>query len=103
MKYKTALFATLAAFSLTACGDPFLSNTEDKTRDVGFGFNIDSGDLANLTSGIWVDPHGCDHWIIDDGKEGYLSARLGDNGKPVCSGTGVPNNVTGPYNDGKSE
>lgn len=54
-----------------------------------------------MVAGIWVDPHGCDHWIIEDGVEGYLSARLADNGKPVCSGTGVPNTATGPFIKGR--
>jgi hypothetical protein len=103
MSIKLSIMATLAAFSLTACGDTLFSNPEDKTQDRGLFFGIDKGDLTNLTTGIWVDPHGCDHWIIDDGIEGYLSARLGDDGKPVCSGTGVPNNVTGPYNAGKND
>jgi hypothetical protein len=77
--------------------DPVLWNIDDKTRDTG----IDAGDLTEMVAGIWVDPHGCDHWIIDDGVEGYLSARLGPNGKPVCSGNGVPNTATGPFVRGR--
>ena len=46
---------------------------------------------------IWVDPTGCDHWIIDDGIEGYLSARLDPDGKPVCSGVAPPNTAIGPF------
>ena len=39
----------------------------DKSVDRG----IDSqGDLSGLQAGIWIDPNGCDHWIIDDGVEG---------------------------------
>ena len=105
MNIKLSIMTTVAAFSLTACGDLLFDNPTDKTVDRGTfvaPFGIDSGDLTNLTAGIWVDPHGCDHWIIDDGIEGYLSARLGDDGKPVCSGTGVPNNASGPYDAGKT-
>lgn len=69
---------------------------EDKTRDRG----TDSKHLSQLKAGIWVDPNGCDHWIIDDGVEGYLSARLDRNGKPVCSGIAPPNTVTGPFKEG---
>jgi len=65
----------------------------DKTVDRGF----DAKDLSMLKAGIWVDPTGCDHWIIDDGFEGYLSQRLDRNGKPVCSGAAPPNVATGPF------
>ncbi|WP_099826556.1 OmpA family protein [Oceaniglobus indicus] len=33
---------------------------------------------------IWIDPDGCEHWVRDDGWEGYMSARLTRQGKPVC-------------------
>ncbi|HHL20628.1 MAG TPA: OmpA family protein, partial [Aliiroseovarius sp.] len=23
--------------------------------------------------GIWVDPDGCEHWVMDDGAEGYMT------------------------------
>lgn len=71
-------------------------NGGDKTRDYGRG----TGDLSELQAGIWVDPRGCDHWIIDDGVEGYLSARLDRNGKPVCSGAAPPGYATGNYKGG---
>jgi len=61
---------------------------------------IDSKHLSNLKAGIWVDPNGCDHWIIDDGFEGYLSARLDKYGKPVCSGVIPENHATDPFKDG---
>lgn len=68
----------------------------DKTRD--YGQRADEEEpLSNLVAGIWVDPNGCDHWIIDDGIEGYLSARLDKYGKPVCSGIAPPNVATGPF------
>lgn len=69
---------------------------EDKSIDKG----RDSKDLSQLRAGIWVDPNGCDHWIIDDGVEGYLSARLDKYGKPVCSGIAPPTVVVGPFKGG---
>lgn len=45
-----------------------------------------SGDLDNLDPKIWVDPNGCHHWLMDDGVEGYLTARLNRDGTPVCPG-----------------
>ncbi|WP_104020306.1 hypothetical protein [Roseovarius nitratireducens] len=68
----------------------------DKSRDRG----IDSKHLSQLQAGIWVDPNGCDHWIIDDGLEGYLSQRLDKYGKPVCSGVAPPTVATGPFKKG---
>lgn len=70
----------------------------DKTYD---GY-LDKKDLSQLKAGIWVDPTGCDHWIIDDGVEGYLSARLDRYGKPVCSGAAPPGVATGPFKSGTS-
>ena len=90
----TKLIAVLsAAVLVSACG-----NKVDKTVDRG----LDSKHLSQLQAGIWIDPNGCDHWIIDDGIEGYLSQRLDKYGKPVCSGTAPPNVATGPYKSGSS-
>lgn len=33
---------------------------------------------------IWIDPDGCEHWVMDDGFEGYMSQHLKRDGKPVC-------------------
>lgn len=38
----------------------------------------------DYTPGIWVDPDGCEHWVMDDGAEGYMSPHLQRNGLPVC-------------------
>lgn len=94
MKIIESFSILLAAFSLTACSDPFGSSTAvDKTVDQG----IDAHHLREMKAGIWVDPLGCDHWIIDDGVEGYLSARLDSKGKPVCSGTAEPTTIVGDF------
>jgi outer membrane protein OmpA-like peptidoglycan-associated protein len=34
--------------------------------------------------GIWVDPDGCEHWVMDDGVEGYMSPHVDRKGIPVC-------------------
>ena len=34
--------------------------------------------------GIWVDPDGCEHWVMDDGVEGYMSPHTDRKGIPVC-------------------
>ena len=93
MKLTKITLALTAAIALGACDDK-----QNKTVDRGF----DSKHLSQLQAGIWVDPNGCDHWIIDDGIEGYLSQRLDKYGKPVCSGVAPPNTAVGPYNKGSS-
>lgn len=75
MSMKSLALVALALAALSGC-------SRDTTRDSG----VDSGSLADLKAGIWLDPNGCDHWIIDDGFEGYMSPRLTPDGIPVCSG-----------------
>ena len=33
---------------------------------------------------IWVDPDGCEHWVMDDGFEGYMTPHVNRQGIPVC-------------------
>lgn len=33
---------------------------------------------------IWVDPVGCEHWVMDDGTEGYMTPHVSRQGIPVC-------------------
>ena len=94
------LLASACAIGLAGCSDPEGAIgggiSSDKSIDRGF----DKKHLSQLQAGIWVDPNGCDHWIIDDGVEGYLSARLDRRGKPVCSGTAPPNHTVGDFKGG---
>ncbi|WP_372887298.1 hypothetical protein [Shimia sp.] len=93
MKLVPGLLLVGAVTALAAC-----DNKIDKTVDRGF----DSDHISSMTAGIWVDPNGCDHWIIDDGVEGYLSQRLDPYGKPVCSGVAPPGVATGPFKSGSA-
>ena len=90
MKFSKIILLCGATFALAACE----YSKADKTSDRGFGR---ANHLSTLQAGIWVDPHGCDHWIIDDGVEGYLSARLDDYGNPVCSGIAPPTYAVGQF------
>lgn len=36
------------------------------------------------TPTIWIDPDGCEHWVMDDGFEGYMSPHRKRDGSPVC-------------------
>ena len=33
---------------------------------------------------IWVDPDGCEHWVMDDGVKGYMTPHVTRQGIPVC-------------------
>ena len=33
---------------------------------------------------VWIDPDGCEHWVMDDGAEGFMSPHLTRDGRPVC-------------------
>ncbi|OUD09979.1 cell envelope biogenesis protein OmpA [Marivivens niveibacter] len=33
---------------------------------------------------IWIDPDGCEHWVMDDGAEGYMDANRRPDGTAVC-------------------
>lgn len=38
---------------------------------------------------VWIDPDGCEHWVMDDGFEGFMSNHLTRDGRPVCRETNV--------------
>jgi hypothetical protein len=82
--------AAIAAVALSAAA----ASAQTKSQQ-----NKDKGQYIPT---IWVDPDGCDHWIIDDGVEGYLSARLDKYGKPVCSGVAPPTQTVGDFKKGST-
>ncbi|HHX90725.1 MAG TPA: OmpA family protein [Paracoccus sp.] len=36
---------------------------------------------------IWIDPDGCEHWVLDNGVEGYMTPNRTRDGRPVCNRT----------------
>lgn len=97
MTFLKITAAACLVLGLAACEDGQISELgPDKSVDKG----IDQKHLSQLEAGIWVDPNGCDHWIIDDGIEGYLSQRLDRHGKPVCSGIAPPTHTVGDFKKG---
>lgn len=38
----------------------------------------------NYTPTVWIDPDGCEHWVMDDGFEGFMSPHRTRDGRPVC-------------------
>ncbi|KUP91068.1 hypothetical protein [Tritonibacter horizontis] len=93
--FKAGAALVLAA-SVSACGD-----ISDKTRDRNI-WDGKNGDLSAMEAGIWVDPQGCEHWIIDDGVEGYLDLRRTPDGKPVCNSDLPRNTAVGPFKRGST-
>lgn len=84
----------LAALVLLAACEG--NGVTDLTRD----FGIDGKPVSQLQAGIWVDPNGCEHWIIDDGIEGYMSQRLQPDGKPVCGNASAAGTILQDYRRG---
>ena len=41
-------------------------------------------DKGQYIPNIWVDPDGCEHWVMDDGIEGYMTPHVTRDGLPVC-------------------
>jgi hypothetical protein len=103
---KIAKFVLIGAsiLALAGCmgegpGGSFVEiNQADNTSDRHTGVPNHSSNLRD--AGIWVDPQGCDHWIIDEGIEGFMSARLDPYGNPVCSGIAPPTVAVGRYRRG---
>lgn len=59
-----------------------LNTSGEDDPDIDRGF--DAHPLSTMRASIWVDPFGCEHWIIDDGVEGYLTNRMNLDGTPRC-------------------
>lgn len=97
MTFFKPILALALAGGLAGCIDAPIGPDKSQDRNT-----FDRDDLSGMRAGIWVDPNGCDHWIIDDGVEGYLSQRLDKYGKPVCSGVAPPTIATGDFKQGST-
>ena len=65
--------AAVAALSLTLAAGAAFAQSGDR---------IVKGERYIPT--IWVDPDGCEHWVMDDGAEGYMSPHVSRQGIPIC-------------------
>ena len=104
MFVKRAMLAVLP-LGLSACGGGveliseamFMGHANDnKAIDRGF----DAKPFTELQAGIWIDPNGCHHWIIDNGVEGYMDARRYPDGRSVCDPSAVRNSSGGTFKAG---
>lgn len=75
--YKTGLRRALGSIAIAA-----IACTSIATSAVAQGTKTIRG--ADYTPTIWVDPDGCQHWVMDDGAEGYMTPNVNRHGIPVC-------------------
>ena len=77
-----AASAVAGAISLTGIGMSAQSaaaqNWDPNTR------SQQGRDQGRYVPTIWVDPDGCEHWVMDDGAEGYMTPHTNRQGIPVC-------------------
>ncbi len=74
--------SALTALSATAPG--YADGTETRTPVISTQ-GATAGDGEQYIPGIWIDPDGCEHWVMDDGIEGYMSPHVTRKGIPVCN------------------
>jgi len=70
----TAVGAAVLTVAITA-GTASAQDAETETRTI-------VGE--EYTPTIWIDPDGCEHWVFDDGFEGFMSPHRQRDGSPVC-------------------
>ncbi len=100
MKLKAAILAISASTLLSGCviTPEMLFSGQDIVNDAAYdqGNMMQPGhSMAEMIAGVWVDGNGCEHWIIDDGIEGYMSTRWGSDGKPYCPAGNMPYTTKG--------
>lgn len=45
---------------------------------------VQAEQTGTYEAAIWIDPDGCEHWVLDLGTEGMMSPHLDRQGNPVC-------------------
>jgi len=85
---RATYFAGLVAsvgLSLALCASQASAH-----QTTGEPFDHVHGDQKRIVRGeqyiptIWIDPDGCEHWVMDDGWEGFMSPKLDREGRPTC-------------------
>ncbi|GAA6187876.1 hypothetical protein NBRC116596_09390 [Litorivita sp. NS0012-18] len=65
------MVAAVVAASSVSAQEQFFDNKKKSTNE-------------RYAPTIWVDPDGCEHWVMDDGFEGYMTPHTNRQGIPVC-------------------
>lgn len=77
LRLKSALLALAAIIALAgALAAPVQAQEASGTQKTVIG--------ERYIPTIWVDPDGCEHWVMDDGAEGYMTPHVRRDGTPVC-------------------
>jgi len=77
--------ATSAITRVAAATAVALATVVVSAADVNAQSSAQGGrDRGQYIPTIWVDPDGCEHWVMDDGAEGYMSPHVTRQGIPVC-------------------
>ncbi|MFT5799015.1 MAG: outer membrane protein OmpA-like peptidoglycan-associated protein [Candidatus Azotimanducaceae bacterium] len=81
-KISKALRCVLSGTAAAAVALTTLASTADAQERL-FGGNRNTTNERYVPT-IWIDPDGCEHWVFDDGFEGYMSPHTNRQGIPVC-------------------
>lgn len=87
---RTLALAGLSAFALSGAASAQNYGTQQVgTQLNGTSFGVAQGGSRTVVGeryipNIWVDPDGCEHWVMDDGAEGYMTPHTNRQGIPVC-------------------
>ncbi len=77
LSFQKAKSALAAALVLGMVGGPAIAQEQ----------RVIQGE--EYTPTIWIDPDGCEHWVMDDGFEGFMSPHRKRDGSPVCHRTEI--------------
>ena len=78
--FDFSLKRAMSAFAVLAtCSSVVLSAGQASAQDTQRTIKGE-----RYTPSIWVDPDGCEHWVMDDGVEGYMTPHVNRQGHPIC-------------------
>ena len=86
---KGAAIASLGAIALTGIASAQQTGYGTAPGIAGAVQGVATGTTRTVLGeryipNIWVDPDGCEHWVMDDGVEGYMTPHVNRQGIPVC-------------------
>ena len=81
-RQTSRIAAAVAATALTLVAASAAAHTSEQIELTDPQGRVVIGE--EYTPTIWVDPDGCEHWVFDDGFEGFMSPHRNRDGSPVC-------------------